>query len=231
MDYGHGLSGLIGGTPVDPFDRQPLLIFGEQGGYINEYESHLLRGAMPPGPPATGTVQAGSGVNLVVTAGGLYTGGDDMAGMRLEVEHTDGTIDIRAVASNTAANIVPDTALSADPTGGTWWVGGIPSYWRSWVDHMGQPTYHKDLIHLFLGHNRESGVSTYLMDVEIAASGEWPVDTTRTRTARLDQYRNKLLAALVGRFFTYEVANSRPDERYMLTTLETNEKILTGRRR
>jgi hypothetical protein len=46
----------------------------------------------------------------------------------------------------------------------------------------------------------------------------------------MTQYRDKLLAALVGRFFTYEFSNSRPDERFMMTLIETKEKLLSGRR-
>ena len=215
---------------MTPFDRFPRLVFGETDGYINEYDPVLRRGALPHGVPASGTIQAGSGVNLVITAGGLYTTGDDMQQMRLEVVHTDGTIDVRRVLSNTGVNIVPDVALSQDPSGGLWYVGGIPSYWRSWVDHMGQPAAHKDLIQLYLGYNRETGSTTPVLDVTVVAAHEWPATATVTRTAELDQYREKLLVAAVGRYFTYEVANSRPDERFLLSYIETEEELLDRRK-
>jgi len=231
MDYTNALEPLVGGLPVTPEDKRPRLIFAEANGYVNEYDPTSRRGALPPGPPATGVVQAGSGVLLIVTAGGLYTTDDDMQQMRLEVVHADGSIDVRTVASNTGANIVPDAALSQDPTGGTWYVGGIPCYWRSWVDHMGKPAHHKDLNQIYIGYHQESNAADPpVLDVTISAAHEWPTTATVTRTAELDQYREKLLVAAVGRFFTYEIANSRPDETILVTYIETDEDLLDRRK-
>jgi hypothetical protein len=230
MDQGMALTTLVGGIPATPFDRRSRFIFAENNGYAYEYDQAYTRSGLPAGTPASGTIQAGSGVNLIVTTGGLFMIWDDMAGMRLEVVHTDGTIDITTVQANTLVNITPAAALSQDPTGGTWYVGGIPGQWRSWVDHMGTPGGHKDMSHLHLGYNLESGPPGYNLDVTVSVSGDWPATATRTRTAALTAHREKLLIARTGRFFTYEIANSRPDEPFLLTYIETTEKALKGRR-
>jgi hypothetical protein len=231
MDYTNALEPLVLGVPVTPEDKRPRLVFAEADGYVNEYDPNLRRGALPPGVPARGTALAGSGLNLIVTPGGLHTTDDGMDGTRLEVVHTDGTIDVRAIANNTGANIVPDAAFSQDPTGGTWYAGGIPCYWRSWVDHMGQPSSHKDLNQLYIGYLRQSAAADPpVLDVTVSAAHEWPAAATVTRTAQLDQYREKLLIAAVGRFFTYEIANSRPDETILVSYIETEEDLMDRRK-
>jgi hypothetical protein len=176
MDLTFAIAPLAGGVFTEPFDRKPRYVWGDNDGYIHEYDTALTRGALAPGMVQTGTAQAGSGLNLIVTLGGLYVTGDGMEDMRLEVVHTDGTIDIRRVAAgNTLTNIVPDAAFSQDPTGAIWYVGGIPSYWRSWVDSWGDPSSHKSLLQLYLGYNRTTGSLVPVMDVTVAASSEWPL--------------------------------------------------------
>jgi len=231
LDYTNVFEGLIGGVPITPFDKRNRCLFGDADGYIYEYDPASRRGALPGGVPAWGDVQAGSGVNLIVTVGGLYVNGDDMAGMRLEVVHADGTIDVRAVATNTNINIVPDVAFSQDPTGGTWYVGGIPAQWRSWVDHAGEPSSHKDMTHLYYGFNLEDPAGVATIDATVSVGQEWPTVATRSRATTLDAYRDKMLVCRTGRFFTYELSNTRPDEQFMVSYIETEMAVLEAKRR
>lgn len=235
LDMTNQLAPAVGGLPVDPFERRARMCFGEylEGeGYTSEYNPQgAFRGGLPPGVIASGVVDGGT-VAVLATPGGLFTTDDGMKGMRLELYHPDGTIDVRTIASNTGTNITPSTNFSAAPTAGQrWYVGGYPSLWRSWVDHMGQPTVHKDLVQLYMGQQRFDVSETTVLDLTISASSEWPLTVSRTRTVQLDQYRDKQLVALVGRYFTYEFANSRPDETFVLTFLETEEHALGGRRK
>jgi hypothetical protein len=231
LDYTHVYEGLVGGLPVEPADKRGRLIWSDGDGFLYECDPVLTRGGLPQGQPATGTALAGSGVNLIVTAGGLYVNGDDMEGLRLEVVHTDGTIDVTTVASNTATNIVPTDAFSQDPTGGTWYVAGIPAYWRSWVDHAGQPAAHKDITHFYVGFNLEDPSGVAVLDLQFVVANDWPVTASRTITTTLDKHRDKVLVARTGRFLTYETANSRPDEKMLITYIDPDIMILDGRRK
>jgi len=231
LDYSGVYAGLTGaGVPVTPFDRKERLIWSDPDGFLYEYHPDLTRGGLPAGFPATGVAQAFSGVALIVTPGGLYVNGDDMEGLRLEVVHLDGTIDVRTVASNTAVNIVPDVNFSQDPTGATWYVGGIPAYWRSWVDSAGDPSSHKSLKHIYCGYNREFVGGTEAIDISVSSSSDWPAVVTRARTALLSVHRAKVAIFLSGRYFTYEFANSFPDQPFMISYIETMMKK-QGRRR
>jgi hypothetical protein len=231
LDYTNVYEGLIGGIPVDPFDKVNRCIWTDADGYIYEYDPASRRGGLPMGSPVSGVGLAGSGVNLIVTTGGLYVNGDDMAGLRLEVVHTDGTIDVTTVLSNTAVNIVPNVALSQDPTGATWYVAGIPAWWRSWIDHAGEPAAHKDLTHLYFGFNLEDPSGNDTIDVQVVVGHDWPGAATRTVSYTLDAHRNKMLVGSTGRFMTYEIANTRPDEQYMVSYIEPTTRVLRGRRR
>lgn len=231
LDYTHAINGLVGGLPYTPFENRGRFIFADELNYVNSLEPDTYRGGLPIGPPARGDILAGSGVNLVVTNGGLFTSGDGMTGMRLEVHFADGTVEVTTVASNTGTNIVPTDPFSQDPTGGIWYVAGIPMIWRSWVDHMGDPTAHKDVTQLYIGYLRMTGSLEPVIDVTVAHSGDWPAGPTRTRTARLSQHRDKLLIARTGRYFTYEFANTYPDETFLMSFLQTEDSILRGRRK
>jgi hypothetical protein len=168
-------------------------------------------------------------VNLVVTVGGLYNAGDGLTGALLEIVYADGTIDTRHVASNTAVNIVPDLPLTADPTDATWYVGGIPSYWRSWIDHAGDPTEHKSCLHLHVGFNREFTTGNQVIDFNVYSSNEWATAIQRVRTGRLTKWREKRLVSWTGRYFMWEFANTRPDEPFMISFFEP-ELIPAGKR-
>jgi hypothetical protein len=231
LDYTNVYEGLVGGVPVDPFDKVNRCVWSDADGYLYEYDPASRRGGLPIGSPASGTALAGSGVNLVVTVGGLYVNGDDMAGLRLEVVHTDGTIDVTTVLSNTGTDIVPTVALSQDPTGATWYVAGIPAWWRSWIDHSGSPAATKDLTHLYFGFNLEDPSAADTIDVEVVAGNDWPITATRTVAYAMDTHRNKMLIGVTGRFMTYELSNTRPDEQYMVSYIEPTVRELRGRRR
>ena len=231
MDLTHAIEPLVAGVPVDPFEKRARLVFADQNGYVSEYDPDSgWRGGLPTGTNASGIAQAGSGVALIVTLGSLWQDGDDMEGMRLEVVHLDGTIDVREIASNTAANIIPTVNFSQDPTGATWYAAGIPAYWRSWVDHNGDPKSHKSLIHLWSGLNREFMTDTQVIDVSVGVSGDWPTTAGRVKTIALNKHRDQALISLTGRYFTYEYANSRPDEPFMITYIDP-EFIPAGVRR
>lgn len=229
FDFGNAYHGLIGGLPATPFDVRARLAFGDNLGFVCQYEPNSIRGGLEAGIPVTGVGQVASTVNVLVTLGGLPVAGDGLDGLRLEVIHVDGTINVRVIVANTATDITPDVPFSQEPDGGTWYVGGIPFLWRSWVDHMGDPSAHKDLFHLHLGFNREFPAAGRVTDVNVAAADEWPLVSARTETVDLSRYRAKLMINRTGRFFTYEVANSRPDERFLLTWLKTEWKKLAGR--
>lgn len=231
-DYTHAYAPLTGGgTPVTPFDRKERMIFSDPHGFLYEYNPDLQRAGLPPGFPATGIAQApGSGLAVIVTPGGLYVAGDDMEGLRLEVVHLDGTIDVREVAANTATDITPDAVFSQDPTGATWYVGGIPAYWRSWVDSAGNPSSHKILRHLWLGYNREFVTDAQVINLSVSTSSDWPAVISRARTAALDVHRAQVLCSLTGRYFTYEFANTFPDQPFMISYFEPELEVLPGRR-
>jgi len=234
LDYAGVYAGLTGaGAPVTPFDRKERLIWSDPDGYLYEYHPDLTRGGLPNGFPATGVGQAGggAGVALINTPGGLYVNGDDMQGLRLELVHPDGTIDVRTVAANTATTITPDVNFSQTSIGATWYVGGIPAYWRSWVDSAGEPSAHKTLRHLWLGYNREFTTADQAIDVSLSTSDDWPAAVRRARTAALNVHRAQVMGSLTGRYFTYEFANSFPDEPFMITYLEPELQVLPGRRR
>ena len=231
MDYTHALHGLVGGLPVTPTENKGRFVFADEYNYVCSMEPDARRGGIPTGPPVRGVVQAFSSTSLIITSGSLYTSGDGLANARLEVRYADGTVDVTTVASNTSLNIVPTDTLSQDPIGAWWYVAGVPAIWRSWVDHMGQPTAHKDLIHLYIGYAKTTGDSAPVIDVTVAGSHDWPSTATATKTAQLKQHRDKMTIAQTKRFFTYEMANTLPDEDMLVTYLETEEVMIPGRRK
>lgn len=221
FDFGNAYYGLVGGLPATPMDARPRLAFGDNLGFVSQYEPDSQRAGYPAGLPAAGVGQIGSAVGVLVTLGGLPVAGGGIDGLRLEIVHVDGTIDVREVVANTVTDITPDVAFSQDPTDAVWYLAGIPFMWRSWVDHGGDPAAHKTLYHLHLGYNREFPAAGNVTDVTVAWADDWPLIASRLETVDLSRYRAKLLISGTGRFFTYEVANSRPDERFLLTWLKT----------
>ena len=220
LDYTNVFGPLSGGFPITPFDRSNRCVFSDELGYLYEYDPALQRGGIPAAGLATGVVQAGSGINLVVTTGALHNVGDGLTGALLEVVYTDGTTEMRRVANNTVVNIVPDLPFSADPTGAVFYVGGIPSYWRSWIDHAGDPTSHKTCYHLHVGFNRQFFAGDQVIDFNVYASDEWATIIQRRRTGALTLWRSKTMISWTARYFMWEFANSRPDEPFMISFFE-----------
>jgi len=224
LEYTNVFGPLTGGFPVTPFDRPNYCVFSDELGYLYEYDPRLVRGGVPAGFPATGVVQAGSAVNLIVTLGVLPVVGDGLAGALVEVVYADGTTETRRVAANTATDITPDLNFSADPIGATWYVGGIPSYWRSWIDHMDDPTSHKTVLHLHVGFNREFATGDQVIAFNVYAGDEWATDIQQVRTGSLTKYRSKEMISWTARYFMWEFANSHPDEPFMISFFEPELK-------
>jgi hypothetical protein len=226
------------GRPVSGADRQERLVVGDEDGYMYEYDLAHKRGGLKEGALARGFVNAGSTVSSLAVGGGLFTTGDGLTGMRVEVlSSADGTTQERKIASNTDSAIVPtvdfDTAPALDDI---WFVGGIPSYWRSWVDHFGDPHMHKSLVNLYVGFMQTGSDDTssqslneWILDVNVGA-GDFPTSFDRTRTAKLSKYRAKLLMSLTGRFFVYEFSNSRPDEPVAITNMQRDVIAILAKR-
>jgi hypothetical protein len=226
------------GRPPNGDAHLEHLIFGDANGYVYEYDLTHKRGGLKEGAFARGFVVAGSTVSSLAVGGGLFTNGDGLTGLRVEVRDVSaGTVQIREVESNTDGAIVPTVDFDTAPaTGDIWFVGGYPAFWRSWVDHLGDPQAHKSIRNLYLGYLRtgsddtsETSLYEWLLDVSVGG-GDFPTSFDRTRTAELSAYRKKLLVSLTNRFFVYEVANSRPDELFAITNIQrTAQGILEKR--
>jgi hypothetical protein len=252
MDFTHAMGRIDPDTamPETQFQRDNRLVFSdelEEGdwGFVNEYEIGLQRNGLDDGLVATGRCEAASTVNIIQTDAALFTTGDDCWGMRLEVVHADGTIDIRTIGSNTVNSITPTEPFSQQPDGGTFYIAGVPAYWLSWVDHDGDPFAHKDLTqdhdgdpfahkdltHLYLSFNRQTTDPNAVTDVTVAAANDFPGTFDVRGTVNADRNTHKVLVASVGRFWQYEFSNSRPDERFCLTSLDREFKRLSRRAR
>lgn len=217
--YGNAIAPLgPTGFPVTPFDRASRMVFGDDLGYVNEYEIGHLRGGLAAGTAARGTALAASTVNLLVTAAVLPVAGDGLAGMRLEIVHVDGTIDVRQIAANTINTITPDLAFSQEPDDGAWYVAGVPSFWRGVPEHFGDPYVDKSIV--------DYAVKTQAMrpfagiassDVSLIV-GDYSTVYQKTEQVDLALYHDKTMGSATGRFAQIEIANSRPDEMFVLTS-------------
>lgn len=166
---------------------------------------------------ATGPVTGGN-LNAVVTTGILYNIGDGLIGMRLEVVHVDGSIDVRTIVANTVTNINPDAPFSQIPTGGVWYVAGVPSFWRSVPEHFGDPYAHKSVVDVgvkLVSMQPAAGIEELELSLQ---AGDYPVDYNKTEQVDLALYHDKTMGSATGRFFQVEVANSRPDEFIAITS-------------
>lgn len=221
MSYGNALSGVnTDGTPPDPFVRKSRLVFGDPQGYVNEYEVGHRRAGLLPGAIARGisTDTLTSTVNLLDTNGGLYDTGDGMAGMRLEVIHLDGTIDVRRVATNDDTQIVPDQAFSQVPGDFVqWYVGGVPAMWRSVPESYGDPFMNKSVVDYgvkLIATRPYAGQEVF--DLSLAV-GDFPVAYSKTDEVDVALYHAKRQGSSSGRFAQIEFANTRPDEFFAIT--------------
>lgn len=229
FDASHVYEPLIGGVPVTPQDKRERFVFSDNLGFLYEYDPDSERAGLLASEVASGTAQAASTVNTLVTSGGLYIVGDGLIGLRLEVVHADGTIDERVITANTVTDITPDIPFTQEPDDGTWYVGGIPAYWKSWYDHAGEPANHKTWYHMHIGFNPTITQGDQVVDVNLYA-GDFPTVLNRARTAALSIYYRKILASLTARFFMWEIANTRPDEPFGVTYFTNEFKPLKARR-
>lgn len=228
MDYTNVFG--VGVPPIDPIDRRGRLVFADVFNYLYEYTPGFLRAGGPPtGSPATGVAGAGSTVNTLVTAaGGLFNVNDGMLGLRLMVIHTDDTVDVRTVLSNTAVNILPTMPFSTAPLAGAiWYVGGIPAFWKSWFDHSGDPTSPKTHLHLHVGY-RDTGTDAVLYGVVYA--GDFNTGPSGDFDFSLNAARDKALVNMTARWFAYEFTNSIPDEAFVVTWYRADVKMIGARK-
>lgn len=218
MDWGNAITGLnADGTPANPFEVKPRLVFGDALGYVSTYTVGHNRGGLAGLIPATGIGQPLSAVNLLVTLGGLPNAGDGLIGMMVEVVHADGTIDVRLVAANDATDITPDVDFTQDPEGSTWYIGGIPAFWRGVPEHVGDPYSHKDVVNVALKSLRLRPITGQeVIDMSVQ-SGDYPVTYRKTEEVDLAIYHDKTIANMSGRFIQVEFANSRPDGMFCVT--------------
>lgn len=233
-------SAIVGIDPDDGFPFSPRevlqsLVWADESGYIYSYGMDLTRGGLLAGEVATGEIDTGSTPTVINTKDTLYTTGDGMTGLRVEVESVpdssgNTTTEVRQVVSNTGTSITLDTPLSFIPAeGATWNVAGIPSFWRSWFDHLGSPHDSKTLMDFSLGY-QDRGANQSFINVNIGA-GEFPDDFRRFRTANLDRYRRKMTASLTAVYFMYEFSNSKPDQSFLVTDFDREVAMVPGRRR
>jgi len=225
------------GTPPDPLTRSERLVFGDSLRYISAYEPGSQRAGLPAGSRATGTIVTGTStlVNTLTTAANpLFTDGNGLAGMRFEIVYaSDGLVDVVPIASNTATVVTLGTPLSRVPgTSDTWYVAGIPSFWRSWVDHAGDPHTRKTLLNLYMTYmlTDSAASSPATIDVEVL-SGDRSLLSARSRTANLNDFNDKLLISRSGLYFTYEFANTRPDEMFTVVAIEPEMRLLEAKRK
>jgi hypothetical protein len=239
MDFTHAMGRIDPDTdaPQTQFLRDSQVVFSDDGvdddnGFVNQYEVGSRRNGLEGGIIASGAIRAlNSTTTNIATDVGFPTAGDGLDGLRLEVVHADGDIDITTVASNTDNDIVPVDELSQNPSGGVFHVGGIPAHWLGWVDHDGEPHAHKDLTHIAFTFNKQSTDPTAVMDITVAAANDFPGTFKIRRTIRTDRNSQKRLVGRVGRFWQYEISNSRPDERFCLTSIDREFKVLARRKR
>jgi hypothetical protein len=169
---------------------------------------------------------------VTVAADPLLTQDDGLAGMFLEIVHTDGAIEVHPIASNTATVITIEDSWETTPiTTSSWYVSGIPAFWRSWVDSMGRPHDRKTMLHLNATYTLTDvgGQNSATIDVAVH-SGDRDMANLRTRTAALNDFNQKMLISRTGLYFTYEFANTRPDEMFTLVAIEPEVKVLGKKR-
>ncbi len=238
LDYTHAMGAIDAGTgaPETQFVRDARMVFSDEWengawGFVNQYEISSRRAGLENGLVATGHCNDTSTVGLINTDAALFDVGDGLWPLRLEVVHTDGTIDITRVFANALNNIQPLDDFSQEPDGGTFYVGGIPAYWLGWVDHDGEPHAHKDLTHIFFSFNKQTTDPDTVIDITVATANDFPGTFKVKRTINANRNTHKKLIGKVGRFWQYEMACSRPDQRFCLTSIDREFLLLEKRAR
>jgi len=221
---------------VSAQDRIERLVFADDDGYVYEYELSSRRGGLKPGALAKGFVASGSTTTVVNVDSSVFAVGDGMKGMRCEIVYADGTRHAREIASNTTTAITLTTALPSAPADGdVFYVGGMPAFWRSWVDIMGDAHAHKSVKHLYVGLVRMAqdpidAFTDWRCDIEVGV-GEFPQTLQVAKTATLDLYRRKILVSRTGINFVYEISNTRPDEGFVVTNVTPEAEMIPVKRR
>lgn len=237
FDQTVSLGGLdTNGRPPSGNEKRERLAFADADGYVYEYVLGQRRGGLPPGALAKGFAAAGSTVALMQVQGGLFTEGDGCKGLRVEVLHlATNTTEIRTILSNTDTTVTPTTDFTtAAAASDIFWIGGMPAFWRSWADHMGDPQAEKTIVNFYFGFMRTGSdevgdFNEFLMDVSVGGSNA-PFGLTRYRTAKLSKWRSGFLVNLTKRFFVYEFANSKPDETFLVTNFQREVEPVAAKR-
>lgn len=234
MTRSHSITSVtIDGIPISALDRIERMTFADDDGYVYQYETSSRRGGLKPGTLSKGLVASSSTTTVVEVDGGLFTTGDGLKGLRCEIVYADGTRHARTIASNTDTAITLETALPTAPAADdVFYVGGMPAFWRSWVDHMGDPHSKKTVLHLYVGMQRmasaavQSGeLSDWRADISVGR-GEFPQTFKLSRPVTLDLYRRKMLVSATGVDWVYEIGNTRPDEGFVVTNLAPDVEIV-----
>lgn len=238
MSLSSGLAGSALGTPDSPRAKQPALVWTDEAGYVYEYDPNQKRAGLEASEIAVTTVDSAPGAANeidVPAADTLYTTGDGLIGLRVEVESlpdaSGNTLtQVREIASNTASQIIVtedfDTPIGV---GDAVRIAGIPAFWRSWADHFGMPHQHKTVMDFSLGYQDRNNPEGLIV-VRIGW-GEFPETATVQRTAHMGKWRKKMTVSKTAVFFFYEFSNSMPDELFLITNFEREVQAVPGRRR
>lgn len=235
MDLSSSLVGFDGDFPESPREKKQEIIWCDSLGYVYEYQLGAKRGGLDPAEVAITTVDSLDSATQISVPDTLFTAGDGLTGLRLEIESQpnsagETTTEVYTIDSNTAGTIVVTSAFTRDPVAGDdVRIAGIPSFWRSWFDHFGQPHTHKTMMDFSLGYqdrNNPGGSIT----VNIGA-GEFPETFSRVASATMGKYRKKFTVSKTAVFFMYEFSNSIPDELFLITDFDREIQLVAARRK
>ena len=214
------------GVPEDQFSRKARHVFADHQGFLYEYDMEL--GTFGWEYPGVSPVF----LSFSVTSGSKHSGQDvGYIGNRFEFVYADGTIFSGTYESDGAAGSQFDKPAPKNGTG-TLFIAGFRSYWRSWLDTGGDPSKTKVSVHFWVGHAQLTGqgVVEPKLDVVMTAADDIPVTAARTRAVSLSKNQNKVISSLTGRYFLWEFANSRPDEKFHVTFVKTDLNPLPAER-
>jgi len=233
MDLSSALVGFDGGFPESPREKKQEIIWCDSLGYVYEYELGAKRGGLDASETARTTALDPITTSQITVPDTLFTTGDGLTGLRLEIEsqpdsNGDTTTEVYTIVSNTANTI--DAAFTRTPVAGdAVRIAGIPAFWRSWFDHFGQPHQHKTMMDFSLGYQDRNNPDGTI-DIGIGA-GEFPTTFSRLSSAGMGKYRKKFTVSKTAVFFMYEFSNSFPDELFLITDFDREIEIVPGRRK
>lgn len=238
FDLSSSLVGVDGsGNPESPREVKERLVWADEASYVYEYRLSAKRAALGASEIAVTTVDTVPGANVVrVNDTPLFTTGDGLTGMRLEIEsqpdaNGDTTCEEYNIASNTSNEItIGVPAFIRTPVAGdAVRIGGIQAFWRSWFDHFGEPHQHKTMMEFSLGYqDRNNPNGTININV---MAGEFPTNFVRFAQAVMSKFRTKFTVSKTAAYYAYEFSNSIPDELFLVTNFEREVSIVPARRR